>query len=168
MVDDPDATLDRRIEVARQSGVPTAALERLRGDAPRPGPGIVRLVEPDRELVPGVEVETDLGAWQVHETPGHAPSHVTLHQPERGLLITGDHLLGRISLFFDYGHTPDPVAEFIGGLDAVEQLDTGLASPGTGGRSATPGKVAGNRREVGRQLERVRAGLARVRGPRSS
>ena len=34
---------------------------------------IAAIVEPDRELVPGVEVETDLGAWQVHETPGHAP-----------------------------------------------------------------------------------------------
>ena len=28
MIDDPDAALDRRIEVARQSGVPAAALER--------------------------------------------------------------------------------------------------------------------------------------------
>ena len=34
--------------------------------------------------------------------PGHAPSHVCLHQPERRLLISGDHLLGRISLYYDY------------------------------------------------------------------
>ena len=29
-----------------------------------------------RELVTGVEVETEHGRWTVHETPGHAPSHV--------------------------------------------------------------------------------------------
>ena len=85
--------------------------------------GVDELREPDRELVPGVEVETDLGAWQVHHTPGHAPSHVVLHQPERRLMITGDHLLGRTVLFFDYGHTPDPVGEYLASLDAVEPLD---------------------------------------------
>ena len=62
-----------------------------------------RAVEPDRDLVPGVEVDTDLGDWHVIETPGHAPSHVCLYQPERRLLISGDHLLGRVSLYFDYG-----------------------------------------------------------------
>ena len=131
IAEDPDAAWDRRIEVARQSGVPQKALElyeQRRGS----DPGIAALVEPDRELLPGVEVETDLGAWQVHETPGHAPSHVVLHQPESGLMISGDHLLGRISLFFDYGHTPDPVGEFISGLDEVDRIEyTTLTSPGT-------------------------------------
>ena len=37
-------------------------------------------LQPDRDLLPGVEVETDLGTWSVHETPGHAPSHVCLFQ----------------------------------------------------------------------------------------
>ncbi len=91
------ATLARRVEVARQSGVPDATIrafaERMK-DVPS---GIARAIEPDRELVPGVEIETDLGTWTVHETPGHAPSHVCLFQAERRLLISGDHLLGRIS-----------------------------------------------------------------------
>ena len=56
------------------------------------------------------------------ETPGHAPSHVCLFQPERRILISGDHLLGRISLYYDYGWTPDPVGEFLRSLDAVEAL----------------------------------------------
>ena len=29
-----------------------------------------------------------------------------LHQPDRGLLLSGDHLLGRISLYYDFGYTP--------------------------------------------------------------
>ena len=68
--------------------------------------GIAEIVMPDRELLPGVEVDTDLGTWQVHETPGHAPSHVVLHQPERGLLLSGDHLLGRVSLYYDSATRP--------------------------------------------------------------
>ena len=167
MVEDPDQALDRRIEVARQSGVPAAALEQYEESRRGQSPGIERIVEPDRALVPGVEVQTDLGSWQVYETPGHAPSHVTLHQPERGLLITGDHLLGRISLFFDYGHTPDPVAEFIGGLDVVEKFDAGLTLAGHGRPFRDPAaKVDGNRRELAEQLDRVRAALAA--GPRTA
>ena len=76
-------------------------------------PGSTRSSSPTATSLPGVEVETDLGTWQVHETPGHAPSHVVLHQPERRLMISGDHLLGRTVLFFDHGHSPDPVGEFL-------------------------------------------------------
>jgi glyoxylase-like metal-dependent hydrolase (beta-lactamase superfamily II) len=161
LAEDPDGALDRRIEVARQSGVPAAALELY--EARRgTGTGIARLVPPDRELVPGVEVDTDLGAWQVHETPGHAPSHVVLHQPDSGMMISGDHLLGRISLFFDYGHTPDPVSEFIGGLDEVDRLErTGLCLSGHGRPFRdVPAKVAANRAELDAHLERVRAAFA--------
>jgi glyoxylase-like metal-dependent hydrolase (beta-lactamase superfamily II) len=164
---DPDRALDRRIEVARQSGVPAKALELYEA---RRGTdtGIARLVEPDRELLPGVEVETDLGTWQVHETPGHAPSHVIFHQPERGLLISGDHLLGRISLFFDYGHTPDPVGEFLAGLDEVDRLDhTTLCLAGHGRPFRDiPAKVIANRAELEAQLGRTRAALEN--GPRTA
>jgi glyoxylase-like metal-dependent hydrolase (beta-lactamase superfamily II) len=115
-----------------------------------------------------VEIETDLGTWQVHETPGHAPSHVVFHQPERGLLISGDHLLGRISLFFDYGHTPDPVGEFIGGLDEVDRLEhTTLCLAGHGRPFRDiPAKVAANRAELDAQLSRTRAALSD--GPRTA
>src|SRR5215210_1137019 len=108
----PEETLARRIEVARQSGVPEAPLRRWAEQRRAVGKGISGELVVDRDLVPGVTVASDLGPWEVIETPGHAPSHVCLHQPERRLLISGDHLLGRVSLYFDEGHTPDPVGEF--------------------------------------------------------
>jgi glyoxylase-like metal-dependent hydrolase (beta-lactamase superfamily II) len=159
---DPDAAFERRIEVARQSGVPAEALERYREERGESSEsGVEELREPDRELVPGVEVETDLGAWQVHETPGHAPSHVVLHQPERRLLITGDHLLGRTVLFFDHGHTADPVGEFLGGLEAIEPLAVDLCLPGHGRTFRDPEvKAAEARRQVERNLARIREALA--------
>ena len=156
--EDPAGALERRIEVARQSGVPMAALERYQQQRQNADTGIARVVEPDRELLPGVEVATDLGAWQVYETPGHAPSHVVLHQPDRGLMISGDHLLGRVSVFFDYGHSPDPVSEFIGSLDTVEDLPTSLCLAGHGRPFRdVPAKVAANRAQLDQHLTSVRA-----------
>lgn len=162
LADDPAAALEARIEVARQSGVSPAALERYRERRGDEETGIDILKEPDRELVPGVEVETDLGAWQVVETPGHAPSHVVLHQPERRLLISGDHLLGRTVLFFDYGHSPDPVGEFCASLGRVEPLAVDLVLPGHGRTFRDPeAKIAESRRQVDELLGKVREALGK-------
>jgi glyoxylase-like metal-dependent hydrolase (beta-lactamase superfamily II) len=158
---DPQATLERRIEVARQSGVPEEPLRRYAAERKGHEPGIAAAIAPDRALVPGVEVISDLGLWTVHETPGHAPSHVCLFQPERRLLISGDHLLGRISLFFDYGYSPDPVGEFLHSLDVVQRLGARLCLPGHG-RTFTDvlAHIEGNRRLVDERLARVSAAIA--------
>jgi glyoxylase-like metal-dependent hydrolase (beta-lactamase superfamily II) len=159
--DDPIAALEQRLEVARQSGVPAAALERYRQMRDDSEIGVDGIRVPDRDLVPGVEVVTDHGTWQVHETPGHAPSHVVLHQPESGMLISGDHLLGRTVLFFDYGHSPDPVGEFLSSLDEVELLGSGLCLPGHGRPFRDPeNKIEEARRQVEETHEKVRAALA--------
>jgi glyoxylase-like metal-dependent hydrolase (beta-lactamase superfamily II) len=162
LAEDSAAALEARIEVARQSGVPPASLERYRERREEDDEtGIDILKEPDRDLLPGIEVETDLGTWQVYETPGHAPSHVVLHQPERKLLISGDHLLGRTVLFFDHGHSPDPVGEFLSSLDAVEKLDVGLVIPGHGRTFRDPeAKIAESRRQVEELMGKVRTALA--------
>ncbi|HET8976177.1 MAG TPA: MBL fold metallo-hydrolase [Solirubrobacterales bacterium] len=166
-VEDPAATLEARIEVARQSGVPAEALRQYEKRRRGEGTGVDALVPPDRELVPGVEVPTGLGAWRVYETPGHAPSHVCLHQPENRLLISGDHLLGRISVFYDYGHTPDPVGEFLASLDRIEPLDVSLCLSGHGRPfRSVPAKIAATRAETVEQLDRVRRSLAA--GPRTA
>jgi glyoxylase-like metal-dependent hydrolase (beta-lactamase superfamily II) len=154
----PEHVLERRLEIARQSGVPARALERYESERRGQGMGVDEVVMPDRPLTDGVEVETDLGAWVAYETPGHAPSHVALHQPERRLLLSGDHLLGRVSLYYDYGYTPDPVGEFLTSLDVVDGLDVELVLAGHGRpvRDATA-LIEANRAEVRRRLEAVRA-----------
>jgi glyoxylase-like metal-dependent hydrolase (beta-lactamase superfamily II) len=161
MVDDPQAALEQRIEVARQSGVPAAALERYRASREDDDEvWIDGIREPDRDLLPGVEVETDHGTWRVYETPGHAPSHVVLHQPESKLMISGDHLLGRTILFFDYGHSPDPVGEFVSSLDEVEPLETDLCLPGHGRPFRdVDSKIGEARRQVEEIHGKVRAAL---------
>jgi glyoxylase-like metal-dependent hydrolase (beta-lactamase superfamily II) len=111
-------------------------------------------------------VETDLGAWRTYETPGHAPSHVVFHQPERRLLMSGDLIVGRVFLYFDHGHTPDPVGEFLSSLDVVEGLDTGLCVSGHGRPFRNiPPRAQAYRDEVARQLDGVRRTLEE--GPKS-
>jgi glyoxylase-like metal-dependent hydrolase (beta-lactamase superfamily II) len=159
-LDDPGATLLRQIEIGRASGVPEAPLRewaegRRSGETWMSGP-----LRPARDLVEGVEVDTDLGAWRVIETPGHAPSHVVLHLPERRLLISGDHVLGRIAPYFDRGFSPDPVGEFLASLDRVAGLDVRLTLAGHA-RPFTDlrGHVDGNRALVARRLDALHGAL---------
>jgi glyoxylase-like metal-dependent hydrolase (beta-lactamase superfamily II) len=158
---DPEQALQRRLEVARQSGVPEEPLARYAESRRGQNFGIVEVVEPDRALLPGVQIETDLGTWQVIETPGHAPSHVSLFQPERRVLISGDHLLGRVSLYYDFGWTPDPVGEFLTSLDKVDALGARLCLAGHG-RPFTDvhAHVQGNRALVAERLATLVAALA--------
>jgi glyoxylase-like metal-dependent hydrolase (beta-lactamase superfamily II) len=161
MVEDPEAVLARRLEVARQSGVPEEPLRRYAAERGKPEPGVAGPIEPDRELVDGVAVSTDLGEWVAYETPGHSPSHVCLFQPERRLLISGDHLLGRISLYFEYGYSPDPVGGFLHSLEVVERLGARLCLAGHG-RTFTDvhAHIHGNRALVQEHLYKVLQALA--------
>jgi glyoxylase-like metal-dependent hydrolase (beta-lactamase superfamily II) len=157
---DRETALARRLEVGRQSGVPERALRNYAEHAREMPSGIAEVVEPDRALLPGVQIETDLGLWDVYETPGHAPSHICLFQPERRLLISGDHLLGRISLFYDYGWTPDPAGEFLNSLDVVDALGARLCLAGHG-RPFTDvrGHIEGNRKLVHERVAKTLAAL---------
>jgi glyoxylase-like metal-dependent hydrolase (beta-lactamase superfamily II) len=153
---DPEAALQRRVEIARQSGVPEEPLQAYAEARRGQGFGISRIIEPDRPLLPGTTIETDLGRWDVYETPGHAPSHVCMHQPEHRILISGDHLLGRVSLYYDYGYSPDPAGEFLNSLDVVERLDARLCLSGHG-RTFTDvqGHIEANRALVHERIGKV-------------
>ena len=158
----PEQTIARRVEVARQSGVPEAPLRRWAeqrramgnghlgraGGRPRPRARRDGLERPRR-----VAGRRDARATR--------PRTCACYQPGRRLLLSGDHLLGRVSLYFDEGHTPDPVGEFLGGLDRVDALDARLALAGHG-RPFTDvaGHVAANRSLVAERLDGVRAALA--------
>jgi glyoxylase-like metal-dependent hydrolase (beta-lactamase superfamily II) len=159
--------LDKTIEIALLSGVPAQPLERWAEARRGMGSGQAGTLYADKDLVPGVTFETDAGTWNVIETPGHAPSHVCLHQPEKRVLLTGDHLMGRVSQYFDVGYTPDPVGEFLNSLSVVERLDARLALAGHA-RPFTDiqAHIDANRREVETRVSATRAALAD--GPKSA
>ena len=164
---DREADLRLRLEVGRQSGVPKAALDEYAEVYAGHPPPFAGAVAAARDLVDGVVVDTDLGPWEVYETPGHAPSHVCLYQAEHRLLISGDHLLGRTVLWFEYGDSADPIAEYIASLDVVAGLRARLALSGHGKPFLdVPGHIESSRRALRAQLDNALAALAD--GPRTA
>jgi len=164
---DPDAVLDSRLDRALVCGVPPESVERQRETRRGMSTGFDQVVEPDGELYDGLTVPSDLGPLTVVESPGHAPSHVCLHQPGRRLLFSGDHLLGRVSLYYDVGYTPDPAGEFLASLEKVSHLGARLCLSGHGKPvSAIPELIAANRAAVEGRLAAIRAELGE--GPRTA
>jgi len=156
LVRDPDALLEDRLTRAARAGVPAERINRARELRRGRPSGVAELVKPDRTLSDGVTFETDHGIWEVVETPGHSPSHVCLWQAERRLLISGDHLLGRIALYYDFGYSNDPVGEFLGSLERVRGLGARLCLAGHG-RTFTDvvAHIDGNVTLVAERVERV-------------
>lgn len=163
---DPERLLEQRVAIGRESGVPEELLQYYReAGGTEVQDGVSGFVAPDRDLVEGVEVETAVGTWRAVETPGHAPSHVSLYQPQRRILIAGDHILGRVALYYDYGWTDDPVAEYLASLDKLDALGARLCLPGHG-KSFTDvtGHIEAHREAALGRLDRVED-VVRAQGP---
>ena len=129
---DPELVQAARERRARAEGVPEDLVHEF-GDVREETEGVMSPVEPERELEDGMLIPSALGAWEVMETPGHAPSHVCLVQRERGAVILGDLLSPVFAPYFDYGYTPDPVAEFVASLERVGSLgELRVGLPGHG------------------------------------
>jgi glyoxylase-like metal-dependent hydrolase (beta-lactamase superfamily II) len=168
-LEDAEAMWNRRLEVALQSGVPEEAALEASARRRKADTGIAGAIHVDRELTEGVTVPTDLGDFTVIETPGHAPSHVCLYNAEHRMLVSGDHLLGRVSPYFEVGFSPDPVGEFLASLDRVEALDARLVLAGHG-RTFTDveGHVRATRQEIRRRLDRLEQALEGTTEPRTA
>jgi len=132
LAEDPDGLMEDRLARALKAGVPAERIESARELRRGRSSGIDRLVEPDRMLSEEVTFRTDHGEWNVVETPGHSPSHVCFFQPERRMLLSGDHLLGKITLYYDFGYSPDPVGEFLSSLERIRGLRARLCLSGHG------------------------------------
>jgi glyoxylase-like metal-dependent hydrolase (beta-lactamase superfamily II) len=159
VVREPAVTESARRRRALREGVPERLLAAYASVEEEAG-GTLAPVAADRALVAGAVLASAIGDWTVVETPGHAPSHVCLHQPEQRLLLAGDLLSRHFAPFFDYGWSADPVAEYLASLDAVSGLDVELVLPGHGAPLRDFGAlVASHRAGVHDRLAAVREGL---------
>src|SRR5262249_33729142 len=60
--------------------------------------------------------------WFVTHTPGHTSDHICLHDPESGVLLSGDHVLPTITPHIGgISSSPDPLASFFYSLDRVAE-----------------------------------------------
>ena len=104
---DPQRALERRVEVARQRWCAARAAAPLGGGAARLESGHRRRDRAGPRAGAGRRGR-DRPRRLGGTTPRAAPSHVVLFEPRQRLLLSGDHLLERVSPYFDYGWTPDP------------------------------------------------------------
>ena len=73
------------------------------------------------------------GGWEWIHTPGHSPGHVTVYHPERRILITGDHVLPRISPNIGADmYAENPLREYLASLRTLRDLPVDLVLPSHG------------------------------------
>lgn len=124
--------------------------------------GIDAPIHPGQALREGDTVTSSAGTWQVFETPGHCPSHICLHEPDRGIVLVGDLLSLEFHPWFDYGYSQDPVHETLGSLDRLEALgEQRLVLPGHGrALEDVPALIAEHRAGIAERLGLVREAVA--------
>jgi glyoxylase-like metal-dependent hydrolase (beta-lactamase superfamily II) len=84
----------------------------------------VLLEDGDRPDVPGWNLRA------IH-TPGHSPGHLCFYLAEQRLMLTGDHVLPRITPNISYHPQsgPNPLGDFLASLDKVAREDVELVLP---------------------------------------
>ncbi|WP_086722620.1 MBL fold metallo-hydrolase [Streptomyces carpinensis] len=93
--------------------------------------GLVGL-EPDLLLEHGDSARIPDRDVRVLWTPGHTPGHLCFVAPDDGVVLTGDHLLPRITPnISSYAYdTLDPLGDYLDSLDLLPQHDAFEALPG--------------------------------------
>jgi glyoxylase-like metal-dependent hydrolase (beta-lactamase superfamily II) len=92
---------------------------------------VLAMAEPDRYLNDGDRLPiTDHNVRAVW-TPGHTPGHLCLHDESAGVLLTGDHLLPRISpnIGVHSARQDDPLSAYLASLDRTAAFATDEALP---------------------------------------
>jgi len=69
--------------------------------------------------------------FQCIATPGHSPGHMCLYEPNRKILVAGDHILGDITPNIAYWlEMDDPLDEYLTNLEKIRALDVKIVLPG--------------------------------------
>jgi glyoxylase-like metal-dependent hydrolase (beta-lactamase superfamily II) len=119
-------------EAMRIGGVPpelAAGMESaLRGNRPA-----FRTHHPDQILEGGETLALMDGTFEVIWTPGHTPGHVCLYSPEHRVLVSGDHVLEKITPNIAWHPQDDMLAKYLKSLELLlpYEIDTVIPSHGT-------------------------------------
>jgi glyoxylase-like metal-dependent hydrolase (beta-lactamase superfamily II) len=69
--------------------------------------------------------------FQCISTPGHSPGHMCLYEPNKKILVAGDHVLFDITPNIAYWlEMDDPLNEYLTNLEKVQALDVKIVLPG--------------------------------------
>ena len=123
------SVLDKRL---RSWGAPEDQILRITGaflDIQQRFDAIV----PDHVYEGGETFETEaLGTLRTVFTPGHSPGHLCLYSERERLLISGDHVLPKITPHISWASESDALANYRRSLDAVAELAVNTVVSGHG------------------------------------
>lgn len=128
---DTDQLLENMTRLLVDSGVPADKLPDLAMASMRLKT-MVTMAEPDVYFEDGKSVE--LPGWNLRTiwTPGHSPGHTCFYSEDRRLLLSGDHVLPRITPNISV-HTQqpsNPLGDFLASLLKVQNLGAEEVLPG--------------------------------------
>jgi glyoxylase-like metal-dependent hydrolase (beta-lactamase superfamily II) len=117
--------LDDTCGLFRAHGVADEHVQSLRDRGNRYRAGVPEMPMRFTRLFPGSTLAIDDEAWRVIAGYGHSPEHAALHCPARGVMVSGDMLLPRISTnvaVWPAEPDADPLARFLDSIGAFESL----------------------------------------------
>jgi glyoxylase-like metal-dependent hydrolase (beta-lactamase superfamily II) len=128
--EEPDDLLERVATALRRMGAPAEELDPLKNAAmplrPLVDPVLpdVLLEDGDRPEVPGWNLQT---IW----TPGHSPGHICFYESTQQLMLSGDHVLPRITPNIPYHPQAgaNPLGDYLESLDKLEPYDVNEVLP---------------------------------------
>jgi glyoxylase-like metal-dependent hydrolase (beta-lactamase superfamily II) len=91
-----------------------------------------RRLEVDEAIKDGALLELEGSTLRAIWTPGHSPEHVCLHDAEREILYSGDHVLPKITSHISH-HTfmdGDPLRDYLDSLERIRDLPVNFVLPG--------------------------------------
>ncbi|SEP48579.1 MBL fold metallo-hydrolase [Amycolatopsis saalfeldensis] len=137
-LDEVIGAVERRARIAeisawlRDCGVPGPLLAELDSELGALD-AVLPAVVPDVELEDGEPVPGTGGALVAVHTPGHTAGHLCFHERERNLVLTGDHVLPKVtpSVARRPGSDPDPLRDFLSSLTRLGGVaDSAVVLPG--------------------------------------
>jgi glyoxylase-like metal-dependent hydrolase (beta-lactamase superfamily II) len=128
--EEPESLLERVGATLRQWGAPPEEVEGLTY-ASMPVRQFVTLVKPDVLLEDGDKPEVPGWDLQAIWTPGHSPGHLAFWEPRHRLMLTGDHVLPRITpnISFHPQAGDDPLGSFLRSLEKLTPYDSDEVLP---------------------------------------
>jgi glyoxylase-like metal-dependent hydrolase (beta-lactamase superfamily II) len=121
----PEELLVRMEEAMKRYGAPADEIGSL-SHASMPVLAFVSTVKPDVLLEDGDKPEVPGWDLQAIWTPGHSPGHLCFWEPRHRLMLTGDHVLPRITpnISFHPQSGDDPLGAFLASLEKLQPYDS--------------------------------------------
>jgi len=114
-----------------RNGVPPDRLAELQ-KASLPMLRFVTPTLPDTTLYGGETITCGDFNFEVLLTPGHAPGHICLYEPDKKMLFSGDHLLPTITphVGLHPQSSSNPLGDYLDSLKQLKKLEVDLVLPG--------------------------------------